>query len=104
MRFCINGRQPYSVIKKADEIKFAYADKDKIIDLVENYSDKIIILDVPGDESDWTKWKMYDEVFVAPFIGGSISRYMTLVVPGNLTRTISNGIGPSPLLHFMNQV
>lgn len=63
MRFCINGRQPYSVIKKADEIKFAYADKDKIIDLVENYSDKIIILDVPGDESDWNKWKMYDEVF-----------------------------------------
>ena len=63
MRFCINGRQPYSVIKKADEIKFAYVDKDKIIDLVENYSDKIIILDVPGDESDWTKWKMYDEVF-----------------------------------------
>ena len=63
MHFSINGRQSYSVIKKADEIKFNYNDKDKILDLIENYSDKIIVLDVPGAESDWTTWKMYSEKF-----------------------------------------
>ena len=63
MRFCVNGRQPYSVIKQADEIKFSYNDKDRILDLVENYSDKVIILDVPGQESDWKLWQMYSEKF-----------------------------------------
>ena len=53
MRFCVNGRQPYSVIKRADEVKFNYNDKDKILDLVEKYPDKTVILDVPGHEGDW---------------------------------------------------
>ena len=68
MRFCVNGRQPYSVIKIADEIKFAYADKDRILDLVEQYSDKTIILDVPGREGDWKTWEMYNEKFAEFYI------------------------------------
>ena len=68
MRFCVNGRQPYSVIKIADEIKFNYVDKDRIFDLIENYSDKTIILDVPGQESDWQSWEMYNEKFAEFYI------------------------------------
>ena len=63
MRFCVNGRQPYSVIKRADEIKFSYNDKDRILDLVEKYPDKTVILDVPGNEGDWKLWEMYAEKF-----------------------------------------
>ena len=63
MRFCISGKQSFPVIKKADEIKFQYIDKDRIFDLIEDYSDKTIILDVPGEESDWTNWSMYDDSF-----------------------------------------
>ena len=63
MRYSVSGRQPYSVIKKADEIRFIYADRDKIFDLIENYSDKTIILDVPNQEEDWSNWQMYNEKF-----------------------------------------
>ena len=63
MRYCVSGRQPYSVIKRADEIKFQYNDKDRILDLVEKYPDKVVILDVPGYEEDWKLWQMYTEKF-----------------------------------------
>ena len=63
MRYCVNGRQPYSVIKRADEIKFQYNDKDRILDLVEKYPDKVVILDVPNQEGDWKLWQMYSEKF-----------------------------------------
>ncbi len=63
MRYCVNGRQPYSVLKKADEVRVAYADRDRILDFVERIPDKVIILDVPGDEADWQLWEMYSEKF-----------------------------------------
>ena len=63
MRYCVSGRQPYSVIKRADEIKFQYNDRDRILDLVERFPDKTIILDVPGAEENWELWKMYHEKF-----------------------------------------
>ena len=63
MHFCVNGRHPYSVLKQADEVKFNYNDKDKILDLLEKYPDKVVILDVPGAESDWKLWTMYSEMF-----------------------------------------
>ena len=63
MRFCVSGRQPYSVIKRADEIKFTYNDRDRILDLVEKYPDKTVILDVPSNEGDWKLWEMYSEKF-----------------------------------------
>ena len=63
MRFCVNGRQPYSILKKADEIKVAYIDRDRILDFVEKIPNSTIILDVPGDESDWDLWQVYNEKF-----------------------------------------
>lgn len=63
MRYCVSGRQPYSVMNKADEIKFSYADQDKIFDLIERYPNKSIILDLPVDEYNWDKWRMYSEKF-----------------------------------------
>lgn len=63
MRYCVSGRQPYSVMKRADEIRVAYADRDRILDFVEKLPDKVIILDIPGDEEDWTTWQMYSEKF-----------------------------------------
>lgn len=63
MRFCVNGRQPYSILKKADEIKVAYTDRDRILDFVEAIPNSTIILDIPGGESDWKLWKMYNETF-----------------------------------------
>jgi hypothetical protein len=62
MCFCVNGRQPLSVIKMADEIKFLYSDRDKIFDLIEEYSDKTIILE-SGDEVNWKTLQMYNEKF-----------------------------------------
>ena len=63
MRYCVSGRQPYSILKKADEIKVAYADRDRILDFVEKIPNKTIILDVPGDEADWNTWAMYNDKF-----------------------------------------
>jgi hypothetical protein len=68
MRYCVSGRQPYSVLKKADEIKVQFIDKDIIMDFVEKIPDKTIILDVPGDEEDWATWAMYNEKFYEFFI------------------------------------
>ena len=65
MKYCIDGRQPYSVMKKADQIKVRYEDRDRIIDFVEKIPDKEIILElkeVPKVE-DFATWKMYDEKF-----------------------------------------
>lgn len=63
MRYCVSGRQPYSILKKADEVRVAYADRDRILDFVERVPDKVVILDVPGDECDWNTWGMYSEKF-----------------------------------------
>lgn len=66
MRFCVNGRQPYSVIEKADEIKFNPEDHEKIFDLIENYSDKTIILADTYSKiyrPDWKTLQLYNEKF-----------------------------------------
>ena len=68
MRFCVSGRQPYSIIKQADEVKFNYIDRDRILDLVEKYPEKTVILDVPAHESDWKLWQMYSEKFAEFYI------------------------------------
>ena len=63
MRYCVSGKQPYSILRKADEIKVAYGDKDRILDFIEEIPEKTIILDVPGDEADWRLWDVYKEKF-----------------------------------------
>lgn len=61
MKYCVSGRQPMSVLKKADEIKVRYEDKDRILDFIEPLSDKTIILDIPKEatELNWTLLDMY---------------------------------------------
>lgn len=68
MKFCISGRQPYSVLKRADEVKVMYPDRDRILDFIENIPDKTIILDVPDVEADFKVWHMYDERFEAFYV------------------------------------
>ena len=46
MKYCVAGRQPYSVLKKADEVKVQYRDIDRILDFIEKIPDKIVILEV----------------------------------------------------------
>lgn len=68
MKYCISGRQPYSVLKQADEIKVKYNDKDRIIDFVEKIPDKTVILDMPEFDVDYATWHMYDEKFEGGFV------------------------------------
>lgn len=70
MKYCVNGRQPYSVLKKADEIKMNYVDKDKINDFIEQIPDKTIILDFPPyKEPEFDLWNMYNERLNSFYIG-----------------------------------
>lgn len=61
MKYCMLGRQPKSILKQADEIKMYYSDKDRIIDYIEDFPDKTIILEVPKDieNLNWTLFEMY---------------------------------------------
>lgn len=52
MKFCVSGRQPYSVLKQADEIKLAANDKDIIYDFIEKIPNKTIILNSDGYNFD----------------------------------------------------
>ena len=65
MKYCIGGRQPYSIMKKADQIKVKYEDRERIIDFVERIPDKEIVLELKEipEVSDINTWKMYDEKF-----------------------------------------
>ena len=65
MKYCIGGRQPYSIMKKADQIKVKYEDRERIIDFVERIPEKEIILELKEipEVSDINTWKMYDEKF-----------------------------------------
>lgn len=61
MKYCLSGRQPLSVLKKSDEVKMQYEDRERILDYLETLPDKTIILDVPSeiDNLNWTLLKMY---------------------------------------------
>ena len=63
MYFCVGGRQPYSVIERADEVKVAYEDREILLDFVEKIPNKKVILEVPGEDFEWNLWHMYDEKF-----------------------------------------
>ena len=74
MRFCVNGRQPHSVLRKADEFKFSYKDKERIFDIIDVYNEKTIILEA-FDEEDWKVWQLYDEKFAEFYIAlGNLKR------------------------------
>lgn len=62
--YCLSGRQPYSTLKLADEVKVAYADRDRIKDFVVKLENKRIILDLPDKEMpNMDLLKQYKEVF-----------------------------------------
>lgn len=63
MKYCLSGRQPISVLKKCDEIKMRYEDRERIIDYIEVLPDKTIILEIPREVRDinWQLYEMYAE-------------------------------------------
>ena len=65
MKYCVSGRQPYSVLKQADEVRVAYVDKDRIMDFVEQIPDKRVILELDSQIAPIEEkvWAMYQEKF-----------------------------------------
>ena len=61
MKCCLNSHQSAEYLKKADELKIKYKDRHKIIDFIENYPDKTIILDMRGYDGliAWDDIKRY---------------------------------------------
>ena len=59
------ARQPKSVLEQADEIKFLYKDKDRLIDYIEEFSNKTFILIIPKgvkvSDINWELYKTYSE-------------------------------------------
>ena len=61
MKYSVSARQPYSVLKKADEVMVNTIDRDIIIDYVEKIPDKRVVLKLTEDLENYELWKMYDE-------------------------------------------
>lgn len=65
MKYCVSGRQPYSVLKTADQVKVAWQDRDRILDFIEKVPDITVILDIPKGtvltERDIATLMMYNE-------------------------------------------
>lgn len=60
MKYCMSGRQPISILKKVNEVRMHYVDKDRIIDYIEALPDKTIILEIPKEASiNWDLYKAY---------------------------------------------
>ena len=61
MKYCVSGRQPKSILSKADEIKMLYQDREKLIDYIKDYSDKTFILEIPKEiTADMIEWDLYE--------------------------------------------
>ena len=65
MHYCVNGRQPYSVMGKADQIIVKWQDRERIIDFVERLPDKEIVLELTEvpEAKEFETWNMYSEKF-----------------------------------------
>ena len=70
MKYCVSGRHQYPTLRKADEIKVRYEDRNRIMDFVEEIPDKTILLVMPNFEPDYDTWHMYDEKFEGGFYIG----------------------------------
>ena len=70
MKICLNSHQTSEYLKKADEFKILYKDRHKIIDFVENYPSKVIILDMKGYNGiiAWDDIKRYKKMTRNNFI------------------------------------
>lgn len=49
MKYTVQGRQPMSLLKKVDEIKVEYRDREQILDFIEKIPEKTFILEIPKD-------------------------------------------------------
>ena len=64
MKYCLSARQPYSILKKADEIKIELRDYQAIPEYIEKYADKTLILEFTNDipkDFDWNLIAAYVE-------------------------------------------
>lgn len=61
MKCCLNSCQSSEYLNKADELKVSYKDRHKIIDFIEHYPNKTIILDMRGYDGliAWDDIKRY---------------------------------------------
>lgn len=64
MKYCLSSRQSAEYLKKADEIKVKYRDRDIIYDFSQKYPTATIILEMPldGIEVNWTEITNYMRV------------------------------------------
>ena len=50
MKYCVKSRQPISVLRKADEIRVEYRDREQILDFYEKLAaDKVYLITIPAD-------------------------------------------------------
>lgn len=95
MKYCLSSRQPHSVLKNVDEIKVAWKDKGYLLDLVEKFPEKEIILEWDGSNPEWKNWSMYSEKFAC----------FTIAIPNLFLADIMNQEGlkwywPFPVTSF----
>lgn len=70
MKCCLNSHQTPEYLNKADELRILYKDRHKIIDFVEIYPNKTIILDMKGYDGliEWDNIKRYKIITQNNFI------------------------------------
>ena len=47
MKFCVKSRQPLHILKKADEIRVEYRDREQIFDFLEKLENKTYLINIP---------------------------------------------------------
>jgi hypothetical protein len=61
MKFCLNSRQSNEYLKKADEIRFEFGDREVIPDYAEKYPKATLILNLDlYEEADWKELSNYN--------------------------------------------
>lgn len=70
MKYCLSSRQSHEYLKRADEIKVKYRDRDIIYDYSQKYPTATIILEMPlnGEEVNWAELNNYQRVTEGRFI------------------------------------
>lgn len=63
MKYCVSGRQPYSVLRKSDEVRVQWRDRERIMDFIEQVPDITVILEIDRDaeitDREWATLEMY---------------------------------------------
>jgi hypothetical protein len=49
MKYCVKSRQPINILRKVDEIRVEYRDREQILDFFEKLENKTYLINVPGD-------------------------------------------------------